>query len=74
MEEGVVRPSLEDGVGGVVVQHGGVEGRQLECQSAVPVGLGLTALQATSSPMSVLLLATDPDLQAQANMAVTQAR
>ena len=45
VEEGVVRPSLEDGVGGVVVQHRGVEGRQLEGQPAVPVRLGLAALQ-----------------------------
>ena len=45
VEEGVVGPGLEDVVGRVVVQHGGVESRQLEGQSAVPVGLGLTALQ-----------------------------
>ena len=46
MQEGVVGPGLEDGVGRVVVEHGGVEGRQLEGESAVPVWLGLTALQA----------------------------
>ena len=43
-------------------------------QTSGHVLLGLNALMATSSPMSVLLLGTDPDLQAQANMAVSQAR
>ena len=43
-------------------------------QASGHVLLGLRALQATSSPMSVLLLGTEPELQAQANMAVNQAR
>ena len=45
VEEGVVGPSLEDGVGGVVVQHRGVQSRQLEGHPAVPVRPSLTALQ-----------------------------
>ena len=60
MQEGVVGPGLEDGVGRVVVEHGGVEGRQLEGESAVPVRLGLTALQAGKQDVSGPGLVTAP--------------